>query len=105
MASSPEGRVKQSIKKLLDRLGVWYFMPVAGPFAVHGIPDFICCWGGDFIAIEAKAPGKLSNLTVHQQRKIEQINGAGGFAVAVDDAQELERLLTDWRQQRGGIRC
>jgi hypothetical protein len=72
-------------------------MPVAGPFAVHGIPDFICCWEGAFLAIEAKAPGKLNHLTKHQRIKIDQIRDAGGFAVAVDDAAELEKLLTGWR--------
>ncbi len=101
MASTPENKVKLRIKKVLDRLGVWYFMPVAGPFSTHGIPDFIGCWAGDFVAIEAKAPGKIGTLTVHQQRRIEQINEAGGYAIVVDDAEELERLLIDWRHTRG----
>lgn len=104
MASTPESKVKQRVKKLLERLGVWYFMPVAGPFSVHGIPDFICCWDGEFVAIETKAPGKLAALTAHQKRRIDQINEAGGYAIAVDDAEELERMLTDWRSQRESVR-
>jgi hypothetical protein len=72
-------------------------MPVAGPFAVHGIPDFICCWGGKFLAIEAKAPGKLATLTVHQKRKIEGIQAANGIAVVVDNVEDLERVLNNAR--------
>lgn len=99
-SSTPEAKVKQGIKKLLDSLGVWYFMPVAGPYSVHGIPDFVCCWDGLFLAIEAKAPGKLANVTVHQQRKIDQINSAGGVAVAVDNVTSLKELLTHLRDER-----
>lgn len=79
-------------------------MPVAGPFSVHGIPDFICCWEGDFVAVETKAPGKLATLTAHQKRRIEQINSAGGYAVVVDSAEALEKMLTTWRSSRGSVR-
>lgn len=92
-----EKTVKDRIKKLLDRMGIWYFMPVAGPFAVHGIPDFICCWDGKFLAIEAKAPGKLATLTVHQKRKIEEIQSANGIAVVVDNIEDLEQVLKNER--------
>lgn len=92
-----EKTIKDRIRKLLDRMGIWYFMPVAGPFAVHGIPDFICCWDGKFLAIEAKAPGKLATLTVHQKRKIEEIQSANGIAVVVDNIEDLERVLENER--------
>ena len=99
-SSTPESKVKAGIKRLLDKLGIWYYMPVAGPFAVHGIPDFICCWDGWFLAIEAKAPGKLGTLTYHQQKKIDEINAAKGFAVAVDSVEVLRELLTKLNDER-----
>lgn len=98
MAMTPEGRVKNKIKKWLKDRGVWFFMPIGGPFTTHGVPDFICCVKGRFLAIEAKAPGKRKNVTANQERKIHEIQSAGGMALVVDDAEqlgELERALKD----------
>lgn len=90
MALTPEGRVKKDIKKWLDDHGIWYFMPVAGPFAVHGIPDFICCNQGYFLAIEAKAPGKRGHTTPNQKQRLMEIANAGGLALVVDNVAILE---------------
>jgi hypothetical protein len=92
--ATPEAAVKVRIKRVLDELGIWYFMPAANGFGKVGIPDFICCWQGEFLAIEAKAPGKLDNLTPNQFRRIEEIRSAGGMAFVVDDAEHLRRSLT-----------
>lgn len=91
---TPEGRVKVQIKRVLDDLGIWYFMPAANGFGKVGIPDFVCCWNGDFLAIEAKAPGKMDSLTINQVRRIEEIRQAGGCAFVVDDAEYLRKALT-----------
>lgn len=90
MAMTPEGRVKEAVKKWLKAKGIWYYMPVQGGFGVVGIPDFICCWDGLFLAIETKAPGKRSNTTANQDAKISAINAAGGTALVIDDVQQLE---------------
>jgi hypothetical protein len=101
VAQTPEGKVKAKVKALLKKLGIWSFMPVAGPFSPHGIPDFICCVPtvitpemvgqkvGLFVAIETKAPGKIKNTTPNQERVIEEINDHGGTAVVVDDVSQL----------------
>lgn len=86
---TPEGRVKNAVKKLLVQLGIYYFMPVGGPYSIHGIPDFICCWHGWFIAIECKAPGKEKTLTANQDRQVNAINAAGGIALVVCDVRAL----------------
>ena len=92
----PEGRVKTAIKKVLSANKIWYFMPIGGPYSVAGIPDFICCWRGKFLAIEAKALGKVSNTTPSQDRKLEEITEHGGAALVVDDATQLENFLRRW---------
>lgn len=96
MALTPEGRVKAAIKRWLVERGVWYFMPVSNGMGSMGIPDFICCWGGRFIAIEAKAKGKLGTVTELQKRQIGQINAAGGIAVAVDDVSQLDEYFKEF---------
>lgn len=93
MASTPEGRVKAAVKKRLKDLGVWYYMPVQNGMGVVGIPDFICCHNGKFVAIETKAPGKRGNLSANQERQIMNIHEAGGAAIVVDAVEQLEGVF------------
>lgn len=93
MPMTPEGKVKEAVKKFLRLHGIWYFMPVAGPFTVHGVPDFICCWNGKFMGIETKAPKKLNTLTENQKRVISEIERSGGLVYVVDDVRQLEQLM------------
>ena len=93
MASTPEGRVKAAIKKTLAEANVWYYMPIQNGMGRTGIPDFICCADGVFLAIEAKAPGKQDNLTPNQQRVHDEIRKADGAVVVIDDAKKLKEVL------------
>lgn len=89
MAMTPEGRVKKAIKDWLIKRGIWYFMPAANGMGKVGVPDFICCWRGRFLAIEAKAPGKRDATTPNQRLRIQEIIEAGGTALVIDDVAQL----------------
>ena len=83
-AATPESRVKKRIKDALVTLQregypVWYYMPVPGRLSAPGIPDFICCINGFFLAIEAKAPGGTTTLI--QDITIDRIRAANGHAI------------------------
>ena len=93
MASTPEGKVKAAVKKVLQARGIWFFMPMQNGFGVVGIPDFICCWKGQFLAIETKAPGKRGATTANQDRKLQEIKEHGGWSIVVDDAVQLIEFL------------
>ena len=93
MASTPEGKVKAKIKAWLKKRGVWYCTPIGSGYGVSGVPDFLCCYNGLFLAIEAKAPGKRSNTTALQDKQIEGIRTAGGKAIVVDDVSQLEGVF------------
>jgi hypothetical protein len=88
---TPEGAVKASVKRMLVKHGVWYFMPVSNGMGRHGIPDVICCVNGRFLAIECKAGrGKPTAL---QEREMQAIAGAAGIVVLVtDDPSTLTAL-------------
>lgn len=98
---TPEGRVKDAVKKVLKSYGIWYFMPAANGFGKVGVPDIICCYEGKFLAIETKAPGKVANTTANQERCIEEIRAAKGWALVVDDAAQVKEFL-DGRHNRSG---
>ena len=93
MAMTPEGRVKEAVKKLLKEHGIWYYMPVQNGMGVTGIPDFICCNNGLMLAIETKAPGMRKNLAPNQENRIAEIRAAGGTVLVVDDPQQLKDYL------------
>lgn len=104
MATTPEGRVKDTVKRALRRNGVhpfmdiatgrvdhatgFFYMPVAGPFSVHGVHDFVGCWRGVFFSIETKAPSNPEDETVHQGYFREAVTQSGGVALTgVRDGQ------------------
>lgn len=94
MATTPEGKVKKSVRQVLDGLGAYYVMPVTGGFGKQGAPDFLVCLEGKFFGIETKA-GK-GKLTLLQEMNLKKIIDCGGVALVVreEDVKYLPSLLT-----------
>jgi Holliday junction resolvase len=94
MAMTPERRVKAKVRKVLDKLGAYYTMPVTGGFGNSGAPDFLACLHGRFVGIECKA-GK-NTTTPLQEKNLRQITEAGGIALVVNDenVDAFENLLS-----------
>jgi hypothetical protein len=93
MATTPEGAIKKSIKKWLDLSGAYWVAPVSNGMGRHGVPDFLVCFRGKFIGIEAKA-GK-GTTTALQDRELAAIVQAGGVALVVNEnnLDELKEIL------------
>lgn len=89
---TPEGKIKNEVKKALNRAGAWFYMPVQNGMGVVGIPDFVGCYRGHFFAIETKAPGKAKNLTPNQMLRMDEIRAAGGAAFVVDGAESWAQV-------------
>lgn len=81
MANTPEGKVKDVVKKVCKELGIYYHMPVQNGMGKPTL-DFILCVDGKFVAIETKAPGKKP--TPRQELTMKEMQGAGGIAFVVD---------------------
>jgi hypothetical protein len=96
MADTPEKKVKNAVRKMLDRLGIYHFMPPGMGLGRSGIPDIIGCYKGRFVAIECKA-GK-GKVTALQERELIAICNAGGFTFVVNETclDELEERLLAW---------
>lgn len=112
MKTTPEGKVKASVKKRLVEYGLaqlsavqindvedlegFFFMPVAGPYSVHGIHDFVGCWRGVFFSIETKAPDNSEDHTAAQERFLVAVTRSGGIALTgVRDAGAVDRLAQE----------
>ncbi len=97
MAATPEGKVKDAVKRGLIARGIvpladviggraqghtgFFFMPVAGPYSVLGIHDFVGCWNSVFFSLETKAPNNPDDETFHQGKFREAVSTSGGIAL------------------------
>lgn len=93
--TTPEGAVKQAIRKILDITKAYYAMPMGSGYGNSGVPDFLVCHRGRFIGIEAKA-GK-GKTTALQDRNLAEIVMAGGVALVVNESNldELREMLDE----------
>ena len=101
MALTPEGKVKDRVKAILKRRGVWYCMPRGQTYGRAGIPDFLCCHKGRFIAVETKAGrGRATPL---QMKELKDLFRHQGIVLIVreDGMDELEHAL-DFAEQVSG---
>ena len=91
--TTPEGRVKAAVVKILKEIKAYYFFPATGGFGKSGVPDVVCCYNGLFLAIECKA-GK-GTTTALQDREIQRIKDAHGVALIVNEenVKDLQRLI------------
>ena len=95
--TTPEGKVKKAVKKLLDSYGqeIYRFMPVQAGFGQQTL-DFLCCCRGRFFAIETKKLGAVP--TLRQEGIIDLMKMAGAKVFVIDgDTTELKEWLDDPR--------
>lgn len=93
--STPEGKVKDAVKRVLKSNGVYWHMPVQNGMGAPSL-DFICCHNGRYVGIETKAGNKKP--TPRQALTISQIEAAGGKCFVVNEetgTAELEQWLVD----------
>ena len=80
--ATPEKKVKDKVKKLLEEYDAYYFMPATGGYGKSGVPDLVACIKGRFIGIECKANG--GTPTTLQTKKLTEIMNLCGIEVVVD---------------------
>lgn len=98
MAMTPEAKVKKQIRAILEAEGVYYAMPMGTGYGNSGVPDFLCCVAGKFMAIEAKA-GK-GRTTALQDAHIQRITIAQGVAMVINE-QNIDSLTPLLRYMQG----
>jgi|TARA_R110002020_G_scaffold70935_5_gene183756 hypothetical protein len=91
MATTPEGKIKNKLDKMLKYEKVWYYSPQAGPFGRAGVPDRVAILGGQFIGIECKAD-RTKKPTALQLKCMQEIEDAGGKCFVVFDEESIEQV-------------
>lgn len=88
--TTPEGKVKERVKKLLKSYSeVYYHMPVQNGMGAPSL-DFICCAKGYYFAIETKAGNKQP--TPRQTNTMHEIQRAGGKCFLINEEEGMEAL-------------
>ena len=62
-------------------------MPIGTGYGNSGVPDFLVCLNGEFLAIEAKAGRGVP--TALQEKNLKAIKEAGGRALVINE-EDLE---------------
>ena len=93
---TPEGQVKHELRKFLDAMGIYYFMPVQTGYGKSTL-DFLCCVRGRFVGIETKAEGK--ETTARQRRVMKEIEDAGGLVVWGWDAPRIINYFKNLKER------
>lgn len=83
MATTPEAKVKAKIKAILKTYRAYYAMPIGTGYGSSGVPDFLVCLNGEFLAIEAKAGKGVP--TALQEKNLKAIKEAGGRALVINE--------------------
>ena len=91
MATTPEGKIKNKLDKMLKYEKVWYYSPQEGPFGRAGVPDRVAILGGQFIGIECKAD-RTKKPTALQLKCMQEIEDAGGKCFVVCDDESIEQV-------------
>lgn len=91
--ATPEKKVKDKVKKILDKVGCYYFFPATGGYGKSGVPDIIICFKGHYVAIECKTVG--NKTTALQELNLLQIRDNGGDTLVVneDNLADVEAWL------------
>ena len=90
---TPESSVKRKVRKMLEELDCYYFMPATGGYGKSGVPDFVACHNGKFYGIECKA-GK-NQPTALQEFNLNNIDRCGGIALVINETNvdALKRMM------------
>lgn len=96
---TPEGKVKDMVRDIFKKINaqwpgrLWHCMPMGQMYGKRGVPDFLVCVNGNFVAVEVKAQG--GKLSAMQQLELNQIGIARGYTFVAnpDNIELLSRML------------
>lgn len=89
---TPETKLKIKVNNYLKTIKNCWFTKISDRFS-HGIPDFLICYQGKFIAIELKATHNASQSQAFQSYNINEIIKAKGIGAICYSVEDVKRLI------------
>lgn len=95
MAKTPEGYVKDAVKKILDAAKIKYSMKTTMGYGKSGWPDFDVVFRGIYLTIETKYDMDEKGPTALQRDAMREIRESGGITLVLDikNYHQLEQLI------------
>lgn len=100
MGSPLEADVAGCVADYLRLRRVWFFRPHGHLGQLPGVPDFIGCWCGRFLAIECKAPRPLNTakqiaafLAPQQRAQLWSMAEAGALVIVATDVDHVRQAI------------
>jgi hypothetical protein len=95
---SNEHGLTKEVRAYLERLKlahrrVWGFKTSGGLYQMVGLPDWILCVNGRFVAIETKHPDGSTEANPKQGWVLAKIAAAGGLVLVARRMAEIEALV------------
>lgn len=88
---TPEGLIKDKIRKWLREQGAYVFSPTQMGYGQQTV-DLLVCWKGDFIAIEVKASPK-HKPTARQEQVMADVISSGGRVIVASEVDHVSTFL------------
>ena len=93
MAKTPEGEVKDLVKKVLKKYSAWSKMIVPSKFgSTVGMSDFLILYYGHFIVVETKPRTGKKKPTPKQIEFMDEVDAALGTSLVVRNEKDIARL-------------
>lgn len=102
MPASTESALTTNLRLLLKQKGAYVNKNHGGPNS-QGRPDLEGCYRSLHFGVEVKLPGKEGNVTKLQQKNLDAIDQAGGFAVVVTNRRQVLDLINEMDQLADSI--
>lgn len=80
--------------KALEKRGAFCFKVHGGPWMMSGLPDIICCFRGQYVALETKMPEGAGPTDI-QKLVHGMIDRAGGEVHVVRSVKQAENILDE----------
>lgn len=95
-----ETKIQDEIIKFLKTNKVLHWR-MSGASNMSGFPDLLVCYIGQFVAFEIKTP--TGKPTLQQEKVIDDIKKAGGFAYIVQSVEDVEKYLEKVKEIVDGV--
>lgn len=91
---TPEAKVKKKVVDVIKKNSAYYFFPATGGYGRSGVPDVVCCYRGQFVAIECKAGN--NKPTPLQEAEMAKIRQTQGFVLVVNETNiaDVQEVFT-----------
>lgn len=95
-----EGKFRDKVSEYLKSVDdLWFLKTYGNAVQRSGVPDFLVCYYGNFIAIELKRPDGKGELSPQQEIELNKISNADGWVIVADNMEKITTVIELIKEQ------